>query len=291
VELVFAWAGVLAMAVVPILGSGMASGQEAESNELVGMAGSMDLEPFLDTYISSAKADSSYEHYELLIVGAGESLKKHRALLWFDLAPLPNNVEIQEAILYLYQWDGFGASSCDFTLRRIIEPWGSLVTWNTRPATSEPSTSRHAGLGQGMWYSWDATQLVRGWYNGTYENLGMMLLSSSEDLYATRWFHSMDNTWAHPYVRVTYAYPTATPTRTPTRTPTGTATRTATPSATRTPTPTATRTPTGTATRTATPTPTRTPTGTRTPTATPTRTVSPPSSEIYLPLLLRQHRP
>ncbi len=242
---------------------GLAFGHGAESSGPMDkaapvVAAYMDLEPFLDTFINSANADSPYHTSTALMVGASENLSKNRTLLWFDLSPLPSGVQIQEATLYLYQASGYGATSCGFTLRRIIQQWGSLVTWNSRPATGEPSATTYIGHGKDMWYSWNATELVRGWYNGTYSNYGLMLLSSDETLYALRWFHSME-TWCGPYLRVTYVYPTPTPTRTPTSTRTGSPKPTRTPSATRRPT----STPTATATCTRRPTNTPGPSPTR----------------------------
>jgi hypothetical protein len=181
-------------------------------------------------------------------VGADEDLDVYRSLLRFDLSGLPSGVEIQSAYLYLYVVSVQGDPD-SIIMRRITQLWSASVTWNSRPATSEPSASTWVDMWPNQWRSWNATGLVRGWYAGTYPNYGMMLLSDNEADEFLRVFSSAEG--AHdPYLRVTYAYPTATPTVKPTRTPTGTPRPSSTPTRTRT----ATRTPTKTPTLTATPT-------------------------------------
>ncbi len=253
-------------------GAALVAGQDAAPGpaEVSGASTTITLYPAVDTKIRSESPSSAYSTSTTLEVGANEDLDQRRSLLRFDIGSIPAGVQIESATLNLRVVGESGTSPIGIKMNRIIQPWPASVSWNTRPVTSWPSSTTYVDKWL-LWRSWDATELVRGWYDGTYQNYGMMLLSIHEDWESERVFGSVES-GNRPFLQITYAYPTATPTRTSkfTNTPRPTARATATP----------TRTPTRTLT------PTRTHTATRTPTRTPTGQPAP--LRVYFPILMKE---
>jgi hypothetical protein len=101
-----------------------------------------------------------------------------RSLVKFDIASLPPNVDITEATLRVYlvgSWD-YPDTSRTITTYRITSSWSeSNVTWNNRPGYGSAYGSRSIVSGAWGWYEFDVTNLVSGWYDGTYTNHGVML--------------------------------------------------------------------------------------------------------------------
>jgi hypothetical protein len=101
-----------------------------------------------------------------------------RSLIRFDVSTLPANMCIQEATLRVRL-----VSSCDYagasrTIRtyRITSSWSeSSVTWNNKPGYGSAYGSKSIVHGAWNWYSFDVTDLVKAWYDGTYTNHGIML--------------------------------------------------------------------------------------------------------------------
>jgi hypothetical protein len=62
------------------------------------------------------------------------------------------------------------------TTYRIASAWSeSTVTWNNKPSFSTAYGSAPVTHGAWGWYSFNVTNLVRGWINGTIPNNGVML--------------------------------------------------------------------------------------------------------------------
>jgi len=214
-----------------------------------GLAASTTLYPDKDAYVDQLVRTNNYGTWETLIVGnencpGMEFPSLGRSLIHFNLSPIPAGQAIQSATLYVYLRYTFGAAINSIGVHRITADWGeTTVTWANQPGhitTAYATTS--VGAVTGTWYTFNVTDLVREWYNGTYANYGLKLVSQNETICNRRTFDSRES--AHdPYLQITYGTPT--PTRTRTRTFTPTPTRTMTPTATRTPTPTRTSGPSG----------------------------------------------
>ncbi len=101
-----------------------------------------------------------------------------RSLVRFDLSSIPAGATINSATLRLYlvnSWD-YPGKTRTITTYRASSYWSeSSVTWNNKPSYAESYGSAGVTHGSGVWYSFDVTNLVRGWVNGTWPNYGIML--------------------------------------------------------------------------------------------------------------------
>jgi hypothetical protein len=253
-----------------------------------------------DTMINDEGAmegDMNWGDWPSMDIGydADFDLGRHRGLVRFNLAEIPDGSHISRARLKLYCWlASSGDGNMNITAHRISGYWTEMgATWNNTAhkcaEAYDTVTVPDGWEGLGEYYYWDITELVQAWVNGTYSNYGVMLKGYEGPNDAMRYFdvRESDDSEDWPRLLVNWSTPpTSTPT--PTKTPTSTATPTLGPP-TFTPTNTPTRTPTNTPT--ATPTlgpPTLTPTNT--PTRTPTATATATPMRVYLPIVLKNYR-
>jgi hypothetical protein len=101
-----------------------------------------------------------------------------RSLIQFNTSGIPAGTSISNAVLRVYlvgSWDYPGRSRT-VNSYRIVSAWSeSSVTWDTSPSPAEAYGSASIKAGAWGWYSFDITNLVRGWVNGTMSNYGVML--------------------------------------------------------------------------------------------------------------------
>ncbi len=145
-----------------------------------------------------------YDHCEV-------SGKVTRSLLRFDLSAIPAGTSISSARLYLNL-----VNSCDIgerthtaTVYRVSSTWSAgTVTWNNKPAYAEAYGSSAIPSRTWGWYSFDVTNLVRGWVNGSFPNYGLMVRGpeSSDTSSARLGFATVEEseTTYDPYLSFTY---------------------------------------------------------------------------------------
>jgi uncharacterized repeat protein (TIGR01451 family) len=101
-----------------------------------------------------------------------------RSLIQFDTSAIPPGTSIDSAILQIYlsgSWDYPGRTRT-ITTYRIGSAWSeSSVTWNMHPSYAEAYGSASVTHGAWSWHSFDVTNLVREWVNGSLPNYGVML--------------------------------------------------------------------------------------------------------------------
>jgi hypothetical protein len=141
-----------------------------------------------------------------------EGGKIARSLVQFDVSSIPAGTSISQAKLYLYL-----VNSCDIgqrthtvTVYRTKAGWSeSSVTWNTKPGYAEAYGSASVPSRTWGWYSFDVTNLVRGWVNGSFANYGLMIRGpeSSGNDSAQLGFFTLDMTdrTYDPYLSIVYA--------------------------------------------------------------------------------------
>ena len=104
--------------------------------------------------------------------------KTARGLIRFDLTAIPLSTSVEAAILQVYltaSWD-FPGMTRTITAYRADSVWSeSNVTWNIRPSHEEAYGSTSVTHGAWGWYSFDVTDLVIGWVNGSVPNNGIIL--------------------------------------------------------------------------------------------------------------------
>ncbi len=260
-----------------------------------------------DTHIFEYAPDHNYSADTPIVAGEKQ---RRSTIVRFNMAPIPAEASIVTATLYLYA-SGWSGGSLRVDLHYISRTNViSELTWLKASATdywglpgcNDIATDRPDQredyediLTVPEWYSWDVTNVVQGWVDGSLPNNGLLLRGASQHSLNKVSFASSEAGLTHrPRLVIRYVGPapiyTATPT--PTNTPTSTPTNTPTPTNTHTPTSTPTNTRTPTSTRTPTPTQTQTPlptyTGlpTNTPTPSTTAAPSPTATQVLSPTLV-----
>jgi hypothetical protein len=101
-----------------------------------------------------------------------------RSLIQFDIASLPANQTITKATLRVFLVNSWDYPDTSRTIRtyRILSGWSEgNVNWNNSPSHGDAYGSRSIISGAWGWYEFDVTSLVSGWYDGIYQNHGVML--------------------------------------------------------------------------------------------------------------------
>jgi len=168
-----------------------------------------------DATVTSFNADTSLGGVPYLDSGkyiTGGMIYYYRSYLQFDLSNVPGNLRVVGACLKLRQIDSSGtANSNTIGLYQVTSDWGEYdITWNNQPTSStvaESSCTVYAGsTGWRTWYN--IGDLVKGWFDGSIANQGMLLKATDEtsiDLIAQ--YLSSDSTFEHgrecPKLRIT----------------------------------------------------------------------------------------
>lgn len=173
------------------------------------------LYPVADATVLEGYANNNFGSVSDMWVGYDHCLSPmaaiSRSLIRFDLSAIPAGTSITSANLYLNL-----INSCDIgyrthtvTLYRISSSWSaSTVTWSNKPGYAESHGSRSITAGSWGYYSFDVTNLVRGWINGSYANYGLMVRGpeSSDSTSARLGFATVESsgTTSDPYLSITY---------------------------------------------------------------------------------------
>jgi C1A family cysteine protease len=173
-----------------------------------------------DAAIYRGDRGTNYGSYPEMYVGYGkkdcfglsEDYKESRSLIRFDLSSIPAGTPIGSASLHLRLggyccYEGH-AGPRTVTVYRADDSWSeSSVTWSSRPAYSEAYGSASVLLEpeQWVWYSFDVTDLVRGWVDGTWANQGIVVRApeGSGDDFAWMQFYTRESS-RKPYLDITY---------------------------------------------------------------------------------------
>ncbi|MDC0449219.1 DNRLRE domain-containing protein [bacterium] len=168
-----------------------------------------------DTWIYSKYPGSAYNDYDYLSVGFETlGIDKARALILFDITEIPQNADIESAVLSIGQSDLIYTHSPAHTntfkasLHRIKDSWnGSDVSWENRPSQSYTPISEWTLDSNTAEYNIDVTEVVQIWTEGEFGNYGFMIegVFEAQD-YMVRFY---SNESSHePVLRVRYRDPT-----------------------------------------------------------------------------------
>jgi hypothetical protein len=140
-----------------------------------------------DTYISAWSRDASYADAQTLSVRSGDVME---ALLYFELADMPQNVTIHRAEIGLYVSGRSNSTPMTITVRSVLRPWLSPeaswllakqgLPWQTPGAMgaadrAEEPVASLAVNASGVWLAFDATELVQQWLRSPATNRGLIL--------------------------------------------------------------------------------------------------------------------
>ena len=143
-----------------------------------------------DVFISRNDEDRNYYDGSALVIGRtpGHFTKTGRSLLAFrELGRvnygLPPNATITSAHLLLYADAKLGDENIRTVhVHRITDRWVRTgVTWNNAPGfDATPASSLQINFRRSTWLSWDITNLVEGWVDGSVPNHGVLLKRTND---------------------------------------------------------------------------------------------------------------
>lgn len=157
----------------------------------------------VDCYISSGSADTPLCGGQSLDVGYSGASSSRSLLKFFVEQALPNNSQVLNAELRLYQQSASTTASTSVDLLQVNEDWSSLATWNHRDFSntwstpggtiaSGPSATTSVAPAAG-WYSWYPTELVSKWLHRDITNTGLLLKQTGESTNQVLHFASAEN--------------------------------------------------------------------------------------------------
>jgi predicted RNA-binding Zn-ribbon protein involved in translation (DUF1610 family) len=149
-----------------------------------------------DTYIYDESSTTNYGTNSYIRV-MNTSSGNRRTLIQFDLSSLPEYDMIIDAHVWLYRYGGSLTDSATTNVHRSTQSWTETgATWDTYDGINDWPANNNGGdydtsiedtevvfAGMDRWYSWDITDLTKGWVNGTYQNYGMVFIADFDTDY------------------------------------------------------------------------------------------------------------
>ncbi|MGD9118946.1 MAG: DNRLRE domain-containing protein [Dehalococcoidia bacterium] len=167
-----------------------------------------------DTYVYDSAPDDNWGTLDRVTAGYDVATLV-RAYLQFNLDLLPEDAIITGARIGLVYYSTSSSVISSIGAYNVEEAWGEdTMTWNNQPAfsaTVEDTASVPAGVTDGFVY-WYIEDLVKGWFDGTITNYGVVLKATDETTEeAWKRFHSSDWSTAHqrPELTILYFDPTS----------------------------------------------------------------------------------
>jgi len=197
--------------------------------------GNVILDPTVETEFEAVEdvwIENQYNKnaYNFLIIAKTGSYPKKRSLVKFNISSLPSNVEIESANFKLYHHSNGRVGSPTWidrpvNVHRVLTPWSENTAtrdypweegiaygtfWHFATEVGDWSQNSYASATITQSYKWenfDVTTLVDEWYEGTFQNLGMMIYTTNEEVssYDVRFRSSeySDPTY-RPILEITY---------------------------------------------------------------------------------------
>lgn len=141
--------------------------------------------PFQDTYISEWYANNNFGSSIALFVSQYvQPGDDYRSLLQFNLNQIPSASTIEKAVLELTVYrNEVSALPVTVAAYRLLNCWTQYsVNWDNQPKSAEAPDGMlniPSGLTTGKVFI-DVTSLVRGWYNGSIPNNGLLLKGNEQ---------------------------------------------------------------------------------------------------------------
>ena len=175
-----------------------------------------------DTYVASGAPDSTFGGANDFRVGRenAASLGALRALIQFDLSPIPSGSHINSATLNIFQSYSSPVGDSPYTIqtRYLASDWSEYgVTWNShQPQWGDVIGNSDVNSVNG-WKVVQIPSMIQEWVNGR-PNYGLLLQGSNEASDRSRRFASRE-TSNRPFISVTYTTDNCAPTTSVTNLP------------------------------------------------------------------------
>lgn len=138
-------------------------------------------EPTDDAYVSSTAPDQNTGNQVSLSIRSGGSNNHWWAAptIKFDLSSLPTNASILSATLNIYYYDYADGNPAGrpLVMYRFLSDWiESTITWDNMPSIYPvQTTTSYVPSTPGTWISWDVTNDVQEFIEGTTSNYGWII--------------------------------------------------------------------------------------------------------------------
>ena len=166
-----------------------------------------------DAYVNDISKTTNYGDNWGLYIGTQTGPNIYRSYLQFDLNSVPPNAVILYARLGLhYSWS-WPNTSFYISLYKVEESWGEdTITWGNQPASSSvvEGTTHIPASATNNFRWWYINNLVKGWYDGSISNYGMVLEDTDESSWeSAKTFYSSDllDASKHPKLVIDYYLP------------------------------------------------------------------------------------
>ena len=137
-----------------------------------------------EAWVSSAQNSTNFGGLGYVWVGRGKGSGSVtgalRAYTWFDVSGIPVNARIVDANLVATIWDDQGPDDhFHYCAVRPFTSWDeSSVSWNDQPGTTSGGSCLDISASGGQ-VSWDVTNSVQYFHDGSWENYGLGLMPNS----------------------------------------------------------------------------------------------------------------
>ncbi len=165
------------------------------------------INPTADAYVDTAQPTVNFGKSANLYTRYNSQANRNAAVYFnFDLSNIPRDSTISEATIRIYLKNLLGRSSVVLGVYRATSAWDEgSISWQTKPVGPGPLTSNTINAAPG-YKSFEVTNLVIGWLNGTYPDHGLFLADGSQKDYVAT-FYSNESPTNQPQMVIYYKPP------------------------------------------------------------------------------------
>jgi len=169
---------------------------------------------FVLEHVPNAASQADPLFVNALVIAGNSPAEDCRVYLQFDLSSIPATAIVTSASLGLYHdLSDAGAVSGPVGAYQVISDWNdATLTWNNQPVSDDTAQDVVTVTFPAAhnFISWDITNLVQGWHDGSIINYGVMLRDTDESSSdGWKWFYAADWGTANqrPKLEITYYDP------------------------------------------------------------------------------------
>ncbi|WP_062408631.1 DNRLRE domain-containing protein [Paenibacillus naphthalenovorans] len=162
------------------------------------------LYPVKDAFVREGVKTLNYGIEQTMLVGYNRNLnERYRSFLEFDLSQLPENITIEKAELKVFNLNKESVNH-QVGLFSAASTWTEQgVTWNSQPAIQNILDSKNINETEG-YISFEVTNKVSNWCDGTEVNYGFILKSLNESIQQYGQFYTRESQINKPILEITY---------------------------------------------------------------------------------------
>ncbi len=161
------------------------------------------LYPTGDTQVAEADPNENYCNYELMAVEAKDN--ERRSFIKFDISSLPEDIVINEAILYLHYYHLSEDSNDSGKINRATEDFDECnITWNNQPSVTSTHEVDIVLHSSGTWEDYDVTDLLQDACDENLDYFAMRLRATTGN--DNHRFHTSNSDY-DPYLTIDYTEP------------------------------------------------------------------------------------